>query len=501
MRITHSRRPIAALFAGVCLVWAAPSSAQQDLELPRSPGAKLSLGQMWALPAADKVVVKFHEGRSIRQSAGRLTGMTGAEAAAFADVLRISGVAASAVRRLHALSEGEVDQERIAAEWESGRAVADLNLYYVIDLPAGVDAAVVADRLNALPMVEFAEPGPRPAPPPVYIPPTTPNLTSFQGYKKAPPQGIGALNPTRFPGGDGKAVRVVDVEYSWQLDHEDLKIPAARVLTGGATASDPFADTNHGTAVLGEIVGRRNGYGVTGIAPAAVPWVAPANTVEFGYDPARAIGLATAKLRRGEVMVIEQQTWVCGFGPPGTQYGPLEWIQSVFDAISAATAKGIIVVEAAGNGNVNLDQPACMGLFDRRVRNSRAIIVGAGSSTAHAHLGFSSYGSRVDVQGWGENVTTAGYGDAFNPGDVRQFYTHSFDGTSSATPIVAGAVLAMQGVVKECGLPLLRPMQIRNALVSTGTRQPGAAGNRIGPLPRIRPALQATPASVCLPPA
>ena len=207
--------------------------------------------------------------------------------------------------------------------------------------------------------------------------------------------------------------------------------------------------------MLGEIVGKRNPYGVTGIAPAAIPWVAPANTIEFGYNPARAIGLATAKLKRGEVMVIEQQYWVCGFG--GTQYGPLEWLQSVFDAISTATAKGVIVVAAAGNGNVNLDQPACMGLFNRSVRNSRAIIVGAGSSTTHERLSFSSYGSRVDVQGWGHNVTTAGYGDAFNPADDRQLYTYSFSGTSSATPIVAGAVLAMQGVVKNCGRPLLLP--------------------------------------------
>ena len=84
---------------------------------------------MQALPSVARVVVKFREGRSIRQSAGRLTGMTTTEAAAFANVLRLSGVPAnSGVRRLHARSEAELDQERIAAERESGRDLADLNL-------------------------------------------------------------------------------------------------------------------------------------------------------------------------------------------------------------------------------------------------------------------------------------------------------------------------------------------------------------------------------------
>jgi hypothetical protein len=423
--------------------------------------------------------------------------MTAAEAAAFAGVLRSAGVSVDRVRRQHARPEAELDRERIRAERESGRDLADLNLCYVIDLPPGVDATALADRLNALPIVEFAEPGPRPAPPPVDIPPTTPNFSGNQGYKNAPPQGIGALNPAAVPGGDGSGIRVVDVEYSWQLDHEDLSIPASRVLTGGATASDPFGDTNHGTAVLGEMVSRRNGYGVTGIAPRAIPWVAPANTIQFAYDPARAISLATGLLRRGEVILIEQQYWVCGFPTAENRFGPLEVLQSVFDAISVATATGIVVVEAAGNGNVNLDQPSCGGLFTRSVRNSRALIVGAGSSVNHARLSFSSHGSRVDVQGWGDSVMTTGYGDAFSP-EVRQLYTSGFSGTSSASPIVAGAVLAMQGVVKACGRPLLTPGQVRNALVSTGTRQPGATGNRIGPLPRINAALEASPAANCL---
>jgi hypothetical protein len=447
------------------------------------------------MKASNRVVVKFKEGSRVRLRAGRLSGLRSGEAASLSAALVGHRVPMRALRRLHARPEAELDAERAAGERDSGRRLADLNLYYVIDLPPGVSAAALADRLNRLSIVEYAEPGPVPAPPPVDIPPATPNLVANQGYRNAPPQGVGALDPVTTPGGDGRTLDVFDVEYSWRLDHEDLEVPASRIVLGGATASDPFGSTNHGTAVLGQIVGKRNAYGVTGIASAARAWVAPANTAEFGYDPARAIGLATGLAGRGDVIIIEQQYWVCD----GANFGPLEWLQSVFDAVSAATAKGVVVVAAAGNGGVNLDDATCLNRFNRAVRNSRAIIVGAGSSTTRARLGFSSYGSRVDVQGWGENVTTAGYGDAFNPGDARQLYTNFFSGTSSATPIVTGAVLAIQGVIKACGLTPLSPVQMRRTLVTTGTPQSAAVAGRIGPLPRIRQALLATPAASCIP--
>src|SRR5262249_31491927 len=158
----------------------------------------------------------------------RLVGVTAGEAQAFAAALRAERVPMSAMRRLHARPESELDQERAAAERESGRDLADLNLYYVIKLPAGVNAAALAHRLNGLAFVEFAEPGPVPAPPPTDTP--TPDLTGSQGYKHFSTGGIGTLRPSVYPGASGRGIKFVDVEYGWQLDHEDLQIPASRVL-------------------------------------------------------------------------------------------------------------------------------------------------------------------------------------------------------------------------------------------------------------------------------
>ena len=151
----------------------------------------------------------------------------------------------------------------------------------------------------------------------------------------------------------------MDVEYSWVLDHEDLGLAASAKIDTQATLSDPFNDTNHGTAVLGEQKWgkclRRHRH-----CPILVD---PANTLEFGYNPARAITLATGVLDPGDAILIEQQTGACGGVCDQTQQGcgPLEWDQSVFDAIAAATALGIAAVEAAGNGNVNLYDASCAG--------------------------------------------------------------------------------------------------------------------------------------------
>ena len=89
------------------------------------------------------------------------------------------------------------------------------------------------------------------------------------------------------------------------------------------------------------------------------------------------------------------------------------------------------MIEAAGNGNVNLDQAACSGVFDRTVRDSGAIIVGAGqppsSGVDRQREGFSTFGSRVDLQGWGSGVVTTGYGDLYQnpdrPTDPDFWYT------------------------------------------------------------------------------
>jgi serine protease len=160
---------------------------------------------------------------------------------------------------------------------------------------------------------------------------------------------------------------------------------------------------------------------------------------------------------------------------------PLEWIVSVYEATLAATQAGIAVVAAAGNGGENLDAPEFNGRFDRQLFNSGAIIVGAGSKE-QARLEFSCYGSRLDLQGWGREVTTTGYGHLFGTSSTN-FYTNQFSGTSSASPLVAAAVAAVQGHLKASGRPVMTAAEVAALLKSTGSPQTANVSEWIGPLP------------------
>ena len=301
-------------------------------------------------------------------------------------------------------------------EQVSRKPLPNLNLWFQITLKPGADAATFIENLRRLDSVETAEPAPLPAPLPTTA--RTPDFTALQGYLGPAPDGIDAIFSATIPGGNGDGIKLYDVEYNWNQTHEDLSkangVPL--LLNPGDSLVDPFPEAmaNHGTAVLGEVIADNDTKGVTGISWGADVGLAPANTLQLGYNVANAILLSVDDGSPGDVILIEQQVDVCGL--PDGYYGPTEWVQSVFDAIQTAVANRITVVETAGNGGVNLDQAACDHKFDRTVRDSGAILVGAGGPPDfmdRERLSFSCYGDCLDVQAWGEHVMTTGYGEFY----------------------------------------------------------------------------------------
>jgi subtilisin family serine protease len=241
--------------------------------------------------------------------------------------------------------------------------------------------------------------------------------------------------------------------------------------------------------VLGEVVGRDNGRGVVGIAPD----VERVLTSSIGdVSVANAIDAAAQAMRPGDVLLIELHS----MGPRG-RWVPVELWDDVFDAIQVATTRGVVVIEAAGNGGEDLDRRAYRRAFDRRHRDSGAILVGAGGPPREGfadreRLDFSNYGGRVDVQGWGRMVATLDYGDlqACDGGD--RHYTGRFSGTSSASPIVAGAAVLLEGMARQRG-SVLAPRQLRDLLRRTGTPQTGKTSQSIGPRPDLARAVLELP--------
>lgn len=445
----------------------------------------------------DVIMVKYRDGLQIRLRNDALTDFgTGALRGARGLLTEMSD---GVWQRSHSLPEERLDQLRLTAERNLNKAVADLNLQYNFYLPAGADVETTIDAFNAQESVEIAMPMPLPV-----APPLPPDFVPNQGYLNPAQSGINASCMWLVPGGTGTGIRIADLEYSWNLSHQDLPT----ITTLGPAPNDPFGNTDHGTAVLGELSALNNGWGVRGIAYGATMYVVAVNTGAGAgvYDVGAAITTALGTLVAGDVILIEQQAIGPNYTgmPAGTQFGlvPVEWNLADYNAIVTAVGNGVIVVEAAANGSQNLDA-AVYGTGNGGhwpflpANDSGAFIVGAGatpggSDTARSRLSFSNYGLTVDLQGWGENVYSTGYGNIFSAEGVNRWYTATFGGTSSASPIVTGACAAVQAAYKLATSSVLTPAQMLTRLQATGSSQQAGTfpvAQNIGPLPNAAAAI------------
>jgi hypothetical protein len=315
--------------------------------------------------------------------------------------------------------------------------------YFEVVCPHGFDTGPLVNALNAwTDVIEYAYEAPVASDPAnARIVGITNPLLSRQGYLSAAPVGINA--PAAWgKGAGGDGLLVIDIEQGWFLGHEDL--PQNITLLGGINPMS--ASWWHGAAVLGELVAIDNNVGIVGIAPNAFAEVLSYNdrppprtpptkaalgaTVQRLMD--RIINAAKA-LPFGNVMLIEAQLPVY---INDTKFNaPPETDPWVFVAIQAATKKGVIVIEAAGNSpngadldtfvNDKPDLKDCKLKFNGMRTLSRnapfefldsgAIIVGASlAAFPHARWPHSGFGSRIDCYAWGEQIVTCGW-DGFKP--------------------------------------------------------------------------------------
>ena len=396
--------------------------------------------------------------------------------------------------RITSVSEEELDAMETNGESRTGEDLYNLNNVYRLRFEGDIDIWELSSVLEDLPGIMLARPVPLPQPPP------TPDYQGFQGYLKAAsftPTGIDALYAWTQPGGNGAGVTVCDLEYSWNYNHQDItKAPGSQI---NSNVQDPFGDNNHGTAVIGEMVSDFNGWGTTGICYGATLKTCGTYYGAPTWNVPGAMTVAISNLSAGDVILLEQQ-WE--YVPGSQDYVPIEWwlnyspnsqtFNGVYAAIQTAVANGIHVVEAGGNavngGGVNMDAMNWFG-------DCGSMIVGAGGvypggpwpAGNRQRLAFSNYGSRFTCQGWGEDVVTTGYGTLWNSEGVNRYYASGFSGTSSASPIVAGAAADCVGFWVANGNPpgTLTPSMLRTVLVSTGSPQLYPPTGNIGPLPNL----------------
>ncbi|MCB0185100.1 MAG: S8 family serine peptidase, partial [Caldilineaceae bacterium] len=457
-----------------------------------------------------QIKVKFRDLSRVRLLDGQPVDIDNAVGAAAIDAVQQAALGGE-WRRSQTVAEATLDQLRAEAMANSGRQLPDLNNYLRLQLAPGDDALAAIARFEILPIVERALLIEKPLPPPADVPDYTKagaitgNVATdrYQRYLDAAPDGIDARYAWLGNNGTGSGVKICDVEYNVNFNHSDIN-----PITLLGPTPDPTQDDNHGTAVMGVVGGKNDGSGVKGIAHGATLYFASADTAQNGYDVAAAIQQCMTVLKPGDVIILEQQIRGPNFvnGQSGC-FGcvPVEWNKENYDTIVTAVAKDLVVVEAGANGSQDLDssdyQSGNGGHYPFQPANdSGALIVGGGrspygdwGSPARSAASYSNYGATVDLQGWGGGVVTSGYGDFFpgaNPPDTDDknlWYRRSFAGTSSASPVVAGAVALLQSVYKAENGTAATPAQIKQILRDTGTPQVGT--KQIGPLPDLRAAI------------
>jgi len=456
----------------------------------------------------------------VRATAEGAASFLDADVSSLTNFLTTEGVT---LKPLFGVSEDRLQKEATSFKAATGTEMPDLSVYYTVEAPdERLDE--LAERLRELEVVEAAYVKP-PAEPPSETPEivrmlndmvplaeeaplATPDFSNRQGYLNAAPEGVEARYAWMLPGGRGTGVNIIDIEWGWNFNNEDL-----RQNQGGVVSGTNSSDDNHGTAVLGEFSGDRNKFGITGIAPDARVSAVSLTT----HATAAAIRIAADRLRPGDIILLE----VHRAGPrhnfrrvsanrdattPG--YIAIEWWPDDFSAIRYAVSRGIVVVEAAGNGAENLDdaiyntRPAGFPVswrnpFNTSNPSSDAVLVGAGNPPPGTHgrnsnplnapvpgepyadrarCAFSNYGSRVDAQGWGWEVTSTGYGDLQGGTNKDLWYTDTFCGTSSASPIVVGSLSSVQGILRAQQKPLMTPAKARHCLRATGSPQKDGPG-------------------------
>jgi alpha-tubulin suppressor-like RCC1 family protein len=297
-------------------------------------------------------------------------------------------------------------------------------------------------------------------------------------------------------------VRSAAMRNLWNTCHEDVANrpapagPPIRLQVIVGSPCQPAGGDLHGTAAVGFVAADDdNGVGLNGLLPEA------RLQLVNGDDWQGSVALARTNSQPGDVIWFE----VSLAGGPWEIWGP------IYDEVVTATAAGVTVVQPAGNGSLDLDGTDFWAQMLMARPDSGSIIVGAGepSSTmpwtdecdpADPHPAprtvrdFSTYGTRVDVQGWANCIASFGGPQTgrndLTPAetDPNRMYWSNMNGTSGAAPMVVGAVGAVQGILKQSGAPL-SPLEIRSLLKRTGSPQPATDTRHIGPLPDIRAAI------------
>ncbi|MDQ0866502.1 S8 family serine peptidase [Arthrobacter globiformis] len=459
---------IAGLVASALIVPAA-SAADGDPHLPSVPRRPSVV-----TPPTDQFIVKFKDparaGTALRaQSFSRATAKLGATA----QDLRATAGGARVVRTSKELGDG--DAEKMLASLRADPAVA----YAEPDV-----------KLQA----KFADPNDQ--------------IFPFQWNLSAETGGIRATRAWDVTQGAGQVVAVIDTGKTDHVDLDANMLPgydmiadASDARDGGGRDSDAtdegdwstagqcaagspeVASSWHGTHVAGIIAAAiNNNEGIAGIAPKAK------------ILPVRVLGPCGGRLSD----IADAIVWASGAPVTGVPANPnrarvinmslggTEACSQTFQtAIDTATARGSVVVAAAGNerAQASTSSPA----------NCRNVIAVAASGRTGALAPYSNFGSGVDITAPGGDMTPTAPDDPRSGIPNGIISTHNFgsqtlgtedyafaEGTSAAAPHVSAAAALLMAQMGPTATPAAVEVRLkRTARPMTGGCPQGCGAGRL----------------------
>ena len=484
------------------------SAVQPRQEIPPVTLSTSAVNDFNALSSVDhyfELLVKFDDSVQARMQKGALVSESSRNR-----LTQIEGVvaaySASFEQILSTNTCPNIDTLLNQAVSRSGIAQPDLKGLHRVNFPSTLSGQQLLNLRNDLLArgeIEFVElrragPGAPPSVTPDFSTGPAPSQTLYRG-----PDPGGNFDFAHSLGVIGTGIRLSEVSVAYNFLHEEFVsgVIGDNALTPleSYVGSNPVWDdwVDHGTATLSQNLAPDNGFGVKGMTYGANGQFyrsfrrSGTNSLISEFDKAYCNALAdSVATGDGNVVYLEHQTVTPFPGDPvGLPAlipfgGPMEIQETAYLITKVGTDAGVVVLMPGGNGNLNLDTNTNNFVQAWRDRpDSGAIIVGAGTADLnHDRLSFSSFGSRLNLQGWGQNVIAAGYGDlAQVSGDINRRYTAVFAGTSSATPMVSGAAVLTQEAALAQSLPALDSREMRAFLAATGIPQGTATAGNIGP--------------------
>lgn len=301
---------------------------------------------------------------------------------------------------------------------------------HVMTLPAGVSEVSVLARLEKHPHLKFAELDYK----------VTPHLAVNDPYIGSQ-WALPFINmPAAWDVSQGSGVVIAVLDSGVLGTHADLLpnlVPGWNAVDGNTITADVLG---HGTSVAGTAAAvSNNATGTAGIAGrASIMPIRITNATGAAYYSAIASGIIYAADHGARVA--------------NCSWGPLFNNSSVQSAGNYLKSKGGLLVVSAGNNAINENAAA-----------TAAMITVSATTSTDTLASWSSYGSMVSVSAPGVGIWTTSSAGGYT----------SVNGTSFASPIVAGVVALMMSAN-----PALSAAQVEGLLYSTAVDL-GAAGRDI----------------------